>query len=143
MREEKKHTKEEKTYTQKARNREMDDEEKQTARKGRLCYHGVQRKTSCLQPIHQLPATKFCVSHSVFSSPPLSFAFCLYPSICHKSGCSRSVSCEKMMELTFYWQKIYIHYSSINTLPLHASIQPLSHSLNFTILAVCECVCVR
>lgn len=64
MREEKKHTKEEKPYTQKARNREMDDEEKQTARKGRLCYHGVQRKTSCLQPIHQLPATKFCVSQS-------------------------------------------------------------------------------
>lgn len=35
------------------------------------CYHGVQRKTSCLQPIHQLPATKFCLSHSLFSSSPL------------------------------------------------------------------------
>lgn len=51
------------------------------------------------------------------------------------------------MELTFHWQKIYIHYSSINTLPLHASIQLLSHSLNVTILGVCVrfdlrvCVC--
>lgn len=36
------------------------------------CYHGVQSKKSCLQPIHQLPATKFCLSNSLFSSPPLS-----------------------------------------------------------------------
>lgn len=55
-----------------------------------------------------------------------------------------------MMALTFYWQKIYIHYSSINTIPLHASFQPLSHLLNIWILGVglcaylfrCECVCV-
>lgn len=49
--------------------REIDRKEERTA-----CYHGDQRKTSCLQPIHQLPATTFCLSHSLFSSLLLSSA---------------------------------------------------------------------
>lgn len=96
------------------------------------CYHGVQRKRSCLQPIHQMPATKFCLSHSLLS-PPLCLSLC----ICHKSGGSKTVGCEKMMALTFYWQKIYIHYSSINTIPLHTPIQPLTQHLNTECVYVC------
>lgn len=98
---------------------------------GRMaCYHGVQSKTSFSQPIHQLPATKFCLPHSAFSS-----AFCLSPRICHRCGGSNTAGCEKMMALTFYWQKVYIHYSSINTMALQAAAQPLLH-LN----AACVCL---
>lgn len=63
------------------------------------CYHGVQRKKSRLQPIYQLPATKLCLSNSLFSStpptphPPLSLC------ICHKAA--------KTMALTFCGQKIH------------------------------------
>lgn len=66
-------------------------------------------------------------------SPPLCLSLC----ICHKSGGSKTVGCEKMMALTFYWQKIYIHYSSINTIPLHTPIQPLTQRLNTECVYVC------
>lgn len=51
------------------------------------CYHGVQRKKSCLQPIYQLPATKLCLSNSLFSStPPPPFFLSVFVISCKNDG---------------------------------------------------------
>lgn len=76
------------------------------------------------------------LSFTLFFSLSIS-PLCLSACICHKSGGSKTVGCEKMMALTFYWQKIYIHYSSINTIPLHTPIQPVTQHLNTGCVVVC------
>lgn len=100
------HSSEEEEEEEKAnRHREQATEEREEESAAR--YHRVQRKTSCSQHIHQLPAAEFCLADSLFSSPPLSPPFlCLPPCICQKAEGGSTVGCEETTALAFHEQEI-------------------------------------
>lgn len=115
----------------------MDEREEETERKRehRVIMESRGRQAFCSPSINcQLPnfvslIHSFLLPH--YLPPLLSFH------ICHKSGGSKTVGCVKMMALTFYWREIYIYYSFINTLPLHAPIQSLTQHSNTGFVFVC------
>lgn len=117
--------------------REMDEKEEETERMRE--WHVIM-KSRGRRAVAAHPSTAsdriLSLSFTLFFSLSIS-PLCLSACICHKSGGSKTVGCEKMMALTFYWQKIYIHYSSINTIPLHTPIQPVTQHLNTGCVVVC------
>lgn len=95
---------------------------------GTPCYHGVQRKTICLRPIHHLLVTKIHPSRSHFSSLPLpSPSLHCLPVFAERLQ-KGTVYAEKNDGIDILLAEIYIHRSSINTRALHAPppIQPLT-----------------